>query len=389
MEKLTKLRMWALRRSWVLALLLFPFFKPEMLVKQSLALAWVFVIWKSFSVLFIGLLWLSWRRMSKVTVLLSVYYVLMLASSILSRMDAYNMLFLTGNVIALGMCLDMCVEEDARAILRGLVWLLGALCLVNLVTVVLFMAQHRPSNYFLGYDNSHSLFIIPLLGLGMVYAHHAGWGVWRKLAVLAVFSVSIYMTWSASAVVGVTVFLLLAAAYEMGFRLRVCNVAVYFAVFLALFFGIVVFRAQRVLAYVIEDILGKDLTFTGRTDLWDASIELIRQRPVLGYGLIPRDLMTELVGSVNCHDLVFQVLADAGFVGLAVYGTMMGLLVKPLMAEREHYVGYYLAASLFALLLVFTMESPVYPLPHYTICILSYHAPALVRRLDSAAAPPA
>ena len=35
---------------------------------------------------------------------------------------------------------------------------------------------------------------------------------------------------------------------------------------------------------IVVDILGKDLTFTGRTDIWIAAIQLIKIRPWLGYG---------------------------------------------------------------------------------------------------------
>jgi len=35
---------------------------------------------------------------------------------------------------------------------------------------------------------------------------------------------------------------------------------------------------------IVVDILGKDLTFTGRTDIWMAAIQLIKIRPWLGYG---------------------------------------------------------------------------------------------------------
>lgn len=38
------------------------------------------------------------------------------------------------------------------------------------------------------------------------------------------------------------------------------------------------------LEMLVVDVLGKDLTLTGRTTLWQAAIEMIQQRPWLGYG---------------------------------------------------------------------------------------------------------
>lgn len=36
--------------------------------------------------------------------------------------------------------------------------------------------------------------------------------------------------------------------------------------------------------FVLVDLLGKDMTFTGRTDIWPFMIDMIRERPWLGYG---------------------------------------------------------------------------------------------------------
>lgn len=38
------------------------------------------------------------------------------------------------------------------------------------------------------------------------------------------------------------------------------------------------------LAFIVEDLLGKDLTFTGRQSLWTEIIDQVMKRPLLGYG---------------------------------------------------------------------------------------------------------
>ena len=49
-------------------------------------------------------------------------------------------------------------------------------------------------------------------------------------------------------------------------------------------FLVVVCRIQNLFSFIIVDMLGKDLTFTGRTRDWDLAFELIPQRLLLGYG---------------------------------------------------------------------------------------------------------
>ena len=263
-------------------------------------------------------------------------------------------------------------------------YLLGVLCVANLATVLAFPnGMSGAVNYLMGMDNSHSLFFLPLMGLGMIYTTYKRRGLALKLCLLALFSASMYITWSASAVVGASVFIILALAYELKLRFKFCNIGLYYALILVMFLALVIFRAQNIFAFFIENVLKKDLTLTYRTDLWDASLGLIAERPLLGHGMISFAAMTKLIGNINCHSLILQVLFDTGIIGLAVYLVVMGLLIKPLMRRKDHYVCYYLAAALFSLLLVLTVESLVYPLPFYTICILAYHADELITALDA------
>ena len=45
-----------------------------------------------------------------------------------------------------------------------------------------------------------------------------------------------------------------------------------------IFVGIHVFEVQRLFAWLIQDILGKDLTLTKRTVIWEAALPLIGNR---------------------------------------------------------------------------------------------------------------
>ena len=42
---------------------------------------------------------------------------------------------------------------------------------------------------------------------------------------------------------------------------------------------------QNLFAFLIEDILHKNLTLTGRTVIWDRTLELIGEKPILGHGV--------------------------------------------------------------------------------------------------------
>ena len=75
-------------------------------------------------------------------------------------------------------------------------------------------------------------------------------------------------------------------------------------------------------------VFGKDSTLTGRTDVWDAVIELIGQKPVSGWGYramwIPTDSVTVWVdrrtgewGAPSAHNAFLEITLELGLIGLA------------------------------------------------------------------------
>jgi exopolysaccharide production protein ExoQ len=81
---------------------------------------------------------------------------------------------------------------------------------------------------------------------------------------------------------------------------------------------------------VIGNVLGKDLTLTGRTDIWAVMWELIGQRPILGYGFngFWRGWDSEVSSYIwrtlqwDCpygHNGFLDLMAELGIVGLAVF----------------------------------------------------------------------
>jgi O-antigen ligase len=81
---------------------------------------------------------------------------------------------------------------------------------------------------------------------------------------------------------------------------------------------------------VIATALGRDLTLTGRTDIWEAMLETISERPLFGYGFNAFwiDWDHEVTAYVwkrlewecpNAHNGVMDLLAELGLSGLIVF----------------------------------------------------------------------
>jgi hypothetical protein len=72
-------------------------------------------------------------------------------------------------------------------------------------------------------------------------------------------------------------------------------------------------------------VLGRDSTFTGRTDIWAELVPVVKQGPILGCGFggywTPETRAIHIVG--QAHNGYLEVLMELGFVGLVLVSMFM------------------------------------------------------------------
>lgn len=101
-----------------------------------------------------------------------------------------------------------------------------------------------------------------------------------------------------------------------------------YIIYLAFTVAIVVCRIQKLLSFIIVDVLGKDLTFTGRTNDWDRAFQLIPQKILLGYGAMNQSTEKMILGDVYTHNAVLEQLFRGGIVSLFVFATVIYFVSK-------------------------------------------------------------
>ena len=99
-------------------------------------------------------------------------------------------------------------------------------------------------------------------------------------------------------------------------------------------FFIVVCRIQNLFSFIIVDMLGKDLTFTGRTRDWDLAFELIPQRLLLGYGSMNQATEKIVLGDAFTHNGLLEIVFRGGIIALFIF-TMAIYFVS----KVERFVG--------------------------------------------------
>ena len=96
---------------------------------------------------------------------------------------------------------------------------------------------------------------------------------------------------------------------------------------------------------LILNILGRDITLSGRTDIWQGVLEMVKEKPALGYGFfaawrsdqVAYVLERVWIWTPSAHNSYLQCLVDLGIVGLVLF---LGYLFQTCINWGKCYIRY-------------------------------------------------
>lgn len=139
------------------------------------------------------------------------------------------------------------------------------------------------------------------------------------------------------------------------------NYFIYSIIIVFVFFTIVVWNAAEIFAPIIVGILGKDLTFTTRTKIWSRAIELVTQKPLLGYGALPSDEIVKIFFGipdfVTTHNQYLGEMFRGGLFLLGLFILMVWMAFNRIRYAENLDIKKAMTFGVFCLLLWWMMES--------------------------------
>jgi Lipid A core - O-antigen ligase and related enzymes len=207
---------------------------------------------------------------------------------------------------------------DAFSVLEILVY-------INLFSILLhpkgmYETTLYTANWFLGYKNVHIRTILPILSMSCIRSYVK----FRRLTLrtyllIITATVTMFLVGSATSLVGIVsfmgaLFIFHSKGKELPKWITLLNATVATVVASVM---ILVFRIQEVFSFLIVEILNRDLTFTTRTNIWDRSLKLFREKMIWGQGYLPGRDFTEHLGSpyaTHPHHFFLYLLVMGGCV---------------------------------------------------------------------------
>lgn len=126
------------------------------------------------------------------------------------------------------------------------------------------------------------------------------------------------------------------------------------------------FENNDLARWFLVEVLGKDLTFTNRTTLWDAALRVIAESPIWGYGNVNEEWFFSKMSSaaVGPHNFILGLLINGGIIALVLYVWLAIKVIFKVNVYKDRYSNAILAsiATLFVMMLMeyYPVHFPLY-----------------------------
>lgn len=147
-------------------------------------------------------------------------------------------------------------------------------------------------------------------------------------------------------------------------------------VFYLLFQIVVVFLQQDLhsytfIAYFVEDVLHKDLTFTHRTSVWADGMDMIMKSPLIGYGYKSHEWYADKFWVVTSHNFIIDELIRGGFL-LGLVDLYLGITAIKSYLNNKARETQYFAFSCLTFLFMMLMEVYMFAYVAMMLLLLAY-----------------
>lgn len=235
---------------------------------------------------------------------------------------------------------------------------------VNAVTMVLFpdgIPGMKPRYYFCGNQNSAIIAVLCSFFASAVLDAEEGrrFGV-RSALIGAVGLLQVILAHSSTTYIVFGFVLLGCIAIYRRKALSVLTLWTYLGLYMVAFAAIVVFRAQELFGFLIQNVLGETLDFSMRTQIWDIAIQRVLEgNPLIGCGSSLYNVAGLAISSA--HNMLLETFVYGGALAAGCLGAIWAFAAHPLFKARRKTFSALLSLELGGFLILGLMEQTAWP----------------------------
>ena len=268
-------------------------------------------------------------------------------------------------------------KDNFKKFISIIDWVYIVVALVNILFIIwpglYYVISEWRQNYFIGY---HTFLVFPL-AVGVMFAllddYYNGNRI-KLIVYMALFIINQGLVKAGGGLIGACIILI----YFIPFIRKIfekTDLAVFIGIIIAVFIVLMWFMGPILnispIKHIIQDVLHKDLTLTGRLIIWPGVLEDVAKKPIFGYGIsadgsifydtVYNTGWTKLDGVwLHAHNEFLQTLYEGGIVTLLAAIGMLLFTAKKLRPYNGGRMAGICKMMIFTLLLMLQDDQMVY-----------------------------
>ncbi len=293
-----------------------------------------------------------------------VFVMLMGISTLIGKGDFRRYFSLIYTILAMAAFVELGCQSwlKTRKFIHAIAWLYFLAVGINLIFLVI-APDLFGDVYLINMENQMAYPV--LIGFIFCYLNYLyNEQKWMFIIYGLVAASTLLIIFSANNLIGMMPIVLYIFIIPVRKYLQKNNLTILSIVYAILFISIVVLGGTNffdipIVKYVIEEVLGKSATLTGRTGIWNVAIEYISKSPILGYGI--RDSINVFAYNnlkYSAHNQWVQGLYEIGVLGILPIVALYYGADKALMKTKDRRLTGMYHAEMISLIVLMLAEVP-------------------------------
>lgn len=352
------------------AALLIPFFEPTGFIRGVVPeVAGLFKVWRVATVAALVCLCIRHGSKDAFSLIAIAITALMFLSTLINegagRTWIYVQCFYDWAPLLVSVLLvNYAYRDRMTELLWAILIVTGVLSICNTISVLgwpqgVVTGTREPSNFY-GHKNASIDLALPSVGCSLLLDAQRGRRCSaRSVALFAIGLVQCIVSYSATSVVALALFPVLFVAVQFRKTRPAVNGFSCFGAYVVAAVLLMGVKIQELFAPIIVGVLGKTVTFTLRTFVWDGIFSLMTpDHLLLGYGASVRfGLFFNDFLYNNAHNFFLHVLVSGGLAGVVLYGILILLAMRTLYQGRHDFASAVLTVVVACFFVIGLMES--------------------------------
>lgn len=319
----------------------------------------------------------------KQNILITIFLLLvsLLSSTIINNGEVFSVLKTIIYIYACCIFTKQAMEKNPENFISIGHKVLFCIAFINLILLIIFpnglyiTEYYHNSYHFINTKNGFISFILTYMILSLLKHDICKSNNLKSILIVDIFISVVTMFLSESSTGLFTLILLICQMFFIRNKNRFIKIFKKIILLLVIItLGIIIFRIQYYFEGVIEAIFNKSADLTMRVEIWDKALDMIANKPIIGYGLNLSN-GNILIGDTYyySHNMLLEIMVSGGIISVFAFINVFLCLFKKIRKRKFKSNGlWYVLMGIVCFSVLSITEAPLTSYGFYMLFIIAY-----------------